>query len=128
MTESERNAKSSRSDSSVEPLAVARLGVVEEDDVLERGLRVPRLELGDGDPEMRRERLALQEAKIAEDVVNAAYSIIQGKGATNYAVGLAGTRVLEAILRASRGHGGNGSFGDDCTVMLLRRRLNYDFV
>lgn len=29
--------------------------------------------------------------------------------------------VIEAIVRASRGHGGNGSFGDDFTVMLLRR-------
>jgi sigma-B regulation protein RsbU (phosphoserine phosphatase) len=29
--------------------------------------------------------------------------------------------VIEAIVRAGRGHGGNGSFGDDFTVMLLRR-------
>lgn len=44
-----------------------------------------------------------QEARIAHDVVNAAYAIIQGKGATNYAVGLAGARVIEAILRDENG-------------------------
>ncbi|WP_420122647.1 L-lactate dehydrogenase [Nakamurella sp.] len=44
-----------------------------------------------------------QEAQIAHDVVNAAYAIIQGKGATNYAVGLAGARVIEAILRDENG-------------------------
>jgi L-lactate dehydrogenase len=36
---------------------------------------------------------------IARDVVNAAYKIIAGKGATNYAVALAGCRIIEAILR-----------------------------
>lgn len=36
---------------------------------------------------------------IAKDVVNAAYKIIAGKGATNYAVALAGARILEAVLR-----------------------------
>ena len=36
---------------------------------------------------------------IADEVKNAAYSIIQGKGATNYAIGLAGARIVEAILR-----------------------------
>lgn len=35
---------------------------------------------------------------IAEDVVRAAYRIIEGKGATNYAVGLAATRIIEAVL------------------------------
>jgi L-lactate dehydrogenase len=44
-----------------------------------------------------------QEEQIGHDVVNAAYSIIQGKGATNYAVGLAGARVIEAILRDENG-------------------------
>jgi len=44
-----------------------------------------------------------QEAAIGHDVVNAAYEIIQGKGATNYAVGLAGARVIEAILRDENG-------------------------
>ncbi len=42
--------------------------------------------------------LAAQE-RIATDVVTAAERIIRGKGATNYAVGLAGARVIEAILR-----------------------------
>jgi L-lactate dehydrogenase len=39
------------------------------------------------------------EARIARDVVTAAERIIRGKGATNYAIGLAGTRVIEAIVR-----------------------------
>jgi L-lactate dehydrogenase len=37
--------------------------------------------------------------RIATEVVTAAERIIRGKGATNYAVGLAATRVIEAILR-----------------------------
>ncbi len=36
---------------------------------------------------------------IAREVVNAAYKIIAGKGATNYAVALAGSRIIEAVLR-----------------------------
>lgn len=39
------------------------------------------------------------ERRIANEVVTAAERIIRGKGATNYAVGLAATRVIEAILR-----------------------------
>ena len=35
---------------------------------------------------------------IAEDVVTSAYRVIAGKGATNYAVGLAATRIIEAVL------------------------------
>ena len=38
-------------------------------------------------------------AQIAYDTVHAAYSIIEGKGATNYAIGLAGTRIIQAVLR-----------------------------
>jgi L-lactate dehydrogenase len=37
--------------------------------------------------------------EIFQNVKNAAYQIIQGKGATNYAIGLAATRILEAVLR-----------------------------
>lgn len=37
-------------------------------------------------------------AQIAHEVANSAYRIIEGKGATNYAVGLAGTRIIEAVL------------------------------
>jgi len=37
-------------------------------------------------------------ATIAYDTVHAAYSIIEGKGATNNAIGLAGARLVEAIL------------------------------
>lgn len=37
--------------------------------------------------------------RIFRDVVTAAETIIGGKGATNYAIGLAGARILEAILR-----------------------------
>lgn len=40
--------------------------------------------------------------EVAEQVVTAAYQVIAGKGATNYAVALAVTRILEAILRDER--------------------------
>jgi len=46
---------------------------------------------------------AESEDQIAHDVVTAAEQIIRGKGATNYAVGLAATRVIEAILRDENG-------------------------
>lgn len=36
---------------------------------------------------------------IAREVVESAYRIIEGKGATNYAVGLAGSRIIEAVLK-----------------------------
>ncbi|WP_418277240.1 L-lactate dehydrogenase [Isoptericola jiangsuensis] len=35
---------------------------------------------------------------IARDVVRSAYRVIEGKGATNYAIGLAATRIVEAVL------------------------------
>jgi L-lactate dehydrogenase len=38
-------------------------------------------------------------ATIHDDVVHAAYKIIAGKGATNYAIGLSGARIVEAVLR-----------------------------
>jgi L-lactate dehydrogenase len=38
-------------------------------------------------------------SRITDDVRNAAYRVIAGKGATNYAIGLAGARLVEAILR-----------------------------
>jgi L-lactate dehydrogenase len=38
-------------------------------------------------------------AAIFENVKNAAEQIIQGKGATNYAIGLATARILEAVLK-----------------------------
>lgn len=41
---------------------------------------------------------ATDRARIAEEVVTSAYKIIEGKGATNYAVGLAGSRIIEAVL------------------------------
>jgi L-lactate dehydrogenase len=37
--------------------------------------------------------------RIADEVKNAAYTVIAGKGATNYAIGLSGARIVEAILR-----------------------------
>jgi L-lactate dehydrogenase len=43
--------------------------------------------------------------EIADDVVHAAYRVIDGKGATNYAIGLSGARIVEAILR------------DECVVL-----------
>lgn len=36
---------------------------------------------------------------IAHEVKNAAYAVIAGKGATNYAIGLSGARIVEAVLR-----------------------------
>ena len=41
---------------------------------------------------------AAKRDEIAHRVVRAAYEVIEGKGATNYAIGLAGTRVIQAIL------------------------------
>ena len=40
--------------------------------------------------------------EIAREVVESAYRIIEGKGATNYAVALAGSRIIEAILKDER--------------------------
>ena len=40
--------------------------------------------------------------RIFHDVVNAAEMIIRGKGATNYAVGLAGARIIQAVVRDER--------------------------
>ncbi len=37
--------------------------------------------------------------EIAAAVKNAAYRVIEGKGATNYAIGLSGARIVEAVLR-----------------------------
>lgn len=45
-------------------------------------------------------RFTLEELdEIAVDVRDAAYTVIQGKGATNYAIGLSSARIVEAILR-----------------------------
>lgn len=37
--------------------------------------------------------------RIADEVKSSAYQIIEGKGATNYAIGLAGSRIVESVLR-----------------------------
>lgn len=37
--------------------------------------------------------------QIADDTRNAAYKVIRGKGATNYAIGLSSARIVEAVLR-----------------------------
>jgi L-lactate dehydrogenase len=37
--------------------------------------------------------------QIAANVKNAAYKVIEGKGATNFAIGLSSARIVEAILR-----------------------------
>jgi L-lactate dehydrogenase len=47
-----------------------------------------------GDGPLPREELD----RIADDVKNAAYTVIAGKGATNYAIGLSSARIVEAIL------------------------------
>jgi L-lactate dehydrogenase len=41
----------------------------------------------------------MDRTEIFQNVKNAAYHIIQGKGATNYAIGLATAKILEAILK-----------------------------
>lgn len=47
-----------------------------------------------------REPLSSDELEqLASDVKNAAYRVIEGKGATNYAIGLSGARIVEAVLR-----------------------------
>jgi len=37
--------------------------------------------------------------RIHQDVTRSAYRIIEGKGATNYAIGVAGARIVEAVLQ-----------------------------
>ncbi|WP_353816030.1 L-lactate dehydrogenase [Agromyces sp. SYSU T00266] len=45
------------------------------------------------------ERFSIDELDgIASEVRNAAYAVIRGKGATNYAIGLSGARIVEALL------------------------------
>ncbi|NLE98613.1 MAG: L-lactate dehydrogenase [Propionibacterium sp.] len=50
--------------------------------------------------------------EIAHRVVGAAYEVIAGKGATNYAIGLAGTQIVRAILR------------DEHTIMPVSKELD----
>lgn len=48
-------------------------------------------------------RLSVSELEsIVDDVRNAAYRVIEGKGATNYAIGLSSARIIEAILGDER--------------------------
>lgn len=49
----------------------------------------------DGKPAMTAEKCAA----IRDEVKDSAYTIIAGKGATNYAIGVAGARIVEAVLR-----------------------------
>ena len=49
----------------------------------------------DGKPAMTPEKCA----SIRDEVKDSAYTIIAGKGATNYAIGVAGARIVEAVLR-----------------------------
>ncbi|WOF22500.1 L-lactate dehydrogenase [Microbacterium betulae] len=49
----------------------------------------------EGHPPLRQEELD----GIAHDVRHAAYTVIQGKGATNYAIGLSAARIVEAVLQ-----------------------------
>lgn len=47
----------------------------------------------------RGDRMTVEELdRIAVDVRDSAYKVIQGKGATNYAIGLSSARIIEAIL------------------------------
>ncbi|WP_353826785.1 L-lactate dehydrogenase [Agromyces sp. SYSU T0242] len=54
---------------------------------------VPILDWAGGEPFTRDELDG-----IASEVRNAAYTVIRGKGATNYAIGLSGARIVEALL------------------------------
>lgn len=45
---------------------------------------------------------AAVQRRIAHEVVDSAYKIIDGKGATNYAIGLSGVRIVEAVLNDER--------------------------
>ncbi len=48
-------------------------------------------------------RMTLAELdRIAADVRDAAYTVIRGKGATNYAIGLSSARIVEAVLQDQR--------------------------
>jgi L-lactate dehydrogenase len=67
---------------------------------------------------------AEDEDRIAYEVVTAAERIIRGKGATNYAIGLAGVRVIEAIVKdesrvlpVSSLLDGSGGLSDVCLSM-----------
>lgn len=40
--------------------------------------------------------------RIAREVIESAYRVIEGKGATNYAIGLAGSRIIEAVVYDER--------------------------
>ena len=42
---------------------------------------------------------AAKREEIHQEVVNAAYKIINGKGATNYAIAMSGVDIVEAVLR-----------------------------
>jgi len=52
----------------------------------------------EGRPQLDQEELD----RIADDVMHAAYRVIAGKGATNFAIGVTGARIAEAILRDER--------------------------
>lgn len=54
--------------------------------------------------------------RIGYQTIHAAYEIIEGKGATNYAVGLAATRIIEAVLR------------NEHRVLPVSTRINDDFL
>lgn len=59
---------------------------------------VPITEWKTGAGKVSREQLD----EIAHRVVNAAYEVIEGKGATNFAIGVAACRIISAILRDER--------------------------
>ncbi len=41
-------------------------------------------------------------AQLGDEAMHAAYTVIAGKGATNYAIGLTGARLTEALLSGKR--------------------------
>jgi L-lactate dehydrogenase len=63
---------------------------------------IGQIPLGDWTLDGRRPFTEERLAEIADRTMNAAYTVIRGKGATNHAIGLAGARVAEAVLRDER--------------------------
>ena len=61
--------------------------------------RIGPIPIRDWAPAGRRALDGAELDRIADDVVHAAYKVIAGKGATNYAIGVSGARIVEAILR-----------------------------
>jgi len=68
---------------------------------------------------------------LAAEIRDAAYAVIRGKGATNYAIGLAGARIAEAVLRDEQAVLPvsclqNGLYGIDSVALSVPSRVGRD--